>query len=79
MPLSTLGFIQYLAPTCTLLLALFVYGENVPHERWLTFALIWAALLLFSFEGVYRYRRERWRGQRMITLANMKRQYYVFD
>ena len=62
LPLSTLGFIQYLAPTCTLLLALFVYGENVPQERWLTFALIWAALLLFSFEGVYRYRRERGEG-----------------
>ena len=59
LPLSTLGFIQYLAPTCTLLLALFVYGENVPQERWLTFALIWAALLLFSFEGVYRYSKER--------------------
>ena len=62
LPLSTLGFIQYLAPTCTLLLALFVYGENVPQERWLTFALIWAALLLFSFEGVYRYRRELGEG-----------------
>ena len=62
LPLSTLGFIQYLAPTCTLLLALFVYGENVPHERWLTFALIWAALLLFSCEGFYRYRRERGEG-----------------
>ena len=62
LPLSTLGFIQYLAPTCTLLLALFVYGENVPQERWLTFALIWAALLLFSFEGVYRYCRERGEG-----------------
>lgn len=62
LPLSTLGFIQYLAPTCTLLLALFVYGENVPQERWLTFALIWAALLLFSFEGVYRYRKERGEG-----------------
>ena len=62
LPLTTLGFIQYLAPTCTLMLALFVYGETVPQERWLTFALIWAALLLFSFEGFNRYRRYRLEG-----------------
>lgn len=62
LPLTTLGFIQYLAPTCTLMLALFVYGETVPQERWLTFTLIWAALLLFSFEGFNRYRRYRLEG-----------------
>jgi chloramphenicol-sensitive protein RarD len=62
LPLTTLGFIQYLAPTCTLMLALFVYGETVPQERWLTFTLIWAALLLFSFEGFNRYRRNRLEG-----------------
>ena len=62
LPLTTLGFIQYLAPTCTLMLALFVYGETVPQERWLTFALIWTALLLFSFEGFNRYRRYRLEG-----------------
>jgi chloramphenicol-sensitive protein RarD len=59
LPLTTLGFIQYVAPSCALMLALFVYGETVPQERWITFSLIWAALLLFSFEGFYSYRRQR--------------------
>ena len=62
LPLTTLGFIQYLAPSCALMLALFVYGETVSSERWLTFALIWAALLVFSFEGLYRFRRHRLEG-----------------
>lgn len=59
LPLTTLGFVQYLAPSCALMLALFVYGETVPAERWLTFALIWGALFIFSFEGLYRYRKQR--------------------
>ena len=59
LPLTTLGFVQYLAPSCALMLALFVYGETVPAERWLTFALIWGALVIFSFEGLYRYRKQR--------------------
>jgi chloramphenicol-sensitive protein RarD len=62
LPLTTLGFIQYVAPSCALMLALFVYGETVPQERWITFSLIWAALLLFSFEGFYSYRRQRLEG-----------------
>lgn len=62
LPLTTLGFIQYLAPSCALMLALFVYGETVSSERWLTFALIWAALLVFSFEGLHRFRRYRLEG-----------------
>ena len=57
--LTTLGFVQYLAPSCALMLAIFVYGETVPAERWITFALIWGALILFSFEGLYRFRKQR--------------------
>ena len=59
LPLTTLGFVQYLAPSCALMLAIFVYGETVPAERWITFALIWGALILFSIEGIYRFRKQR--------------------
>ena len=41
------------------MLAIFVYGEVVPAERWFTFAFIWGALIIFSFEGLYRYRKQR--------------------
>ena len=58
LPLTTLGFVQYLSPSCALMLAIFVYGEVVPAERWFTFAFIWGALIIFSFEGLYRYRKQ---------------------
>ena len=57
LPLTTLGFVQYLAPTCALLLALFLYDESVPAIRWFTFSMIWLAVVIFSVENVYQYRK----------------------
>ncbi len=58
MPLTSLSFFQYLAPTLSLLLAVYVYGEVVPAARWFSFALIWLGLLIFSSEGLYYHRRK---------------------
>ena len=57
--LTTLGFVQYLAPTCALLLAVLLFQESVPPVRWITFALIWLALVLFTAENVRQMRRRR--------------------
>lgn len=57
-PLTMLGFCQYLAPSLSLLLAVFVFDEQVPSARWLSFALIWLGLLMFSIEALYHYRRQ---------------------
>ena len=57
LPLTTLGFVQYLAPTCALLLAIFLYDESVPAIRWFTFSMIWLAVVIFSVENVYQYRK----------------------
>lgn len=46
--LSTLGFIQYISPTITLLLGVFVYHETFTSVHIVTFAMIWAALIVFS-------------------------------
>jgi chloramphenicol-sensitive protein RarD len=52
LPLSTLGFLQYLAPTLQLLLAVTLFGEPFrPDQRW-SFGLVWAALALFTAESV---------------------------
>ncbi len=48
--LATLGFVQYLAPTINLILAVVVYNEPLPAARLTSFALIWSALLLYSAE-----------------------------
>ncbi|MCY8523622.1 EamA family transporter RarD, partial [Bacillus atrophaeus] len=46
------GILQYIAPTITLLLGVFVYHEAFTGSKAFTFACIWAALLLFTFSQV---------------------------
>jgi len=48
-PLSRVGFIQYLTPTCFFLLGRFVYREPVSTVQWISFVLIWLALTLYSW------------------------------
>ena len=48
LPLSTVGFLQYLAPTGQFLLAVMAFGEPLAHDKLAAFALIWVALAVFS-------------------------------
>ena len=47
LPLKIIGFLQYISPTLTLLLGVFVYGEAFTAQHLLAFGWIWAALALF--------------------------------
>ncbi len=47
--LSTIGIMQYIAPTMIFLIAVFVFGEPFDHIRMLAFGLIWTALALYSW------------------------------
>ena len=58
-PLSMLGFIQYIAPTLQFLLGVFVYHEPFPLSNLVGFSIIWLALLIYSIEGVNFNRRQR--------------------
>jgi chloramphenicol-sensitive protein RarD len=59
MTLSTLGFFQYIAPTLTFLLAVFVYGEHFSQGHAVAFICIWAGLLVISLDRLRRSRRQR--------------------
>jgi chloramphenicol-sensitive protein RarD len=59
LPLATLGFMQYLSPTIQLMLAVWLYGEELSQGQWCSFALIWAALLIFSIDSVRAYQGRR--------------------
>jgi chloramphenicol-sensitive protein RarD len=50
LPLSTVGFLQYLAPTGQFLLAVLAFGEPLAHGRLFAFAWIWAGLVVFSID-----------------------------
>jgi chloramphenicol-sensitive protein RarD len=56
-PLYMIGILQYIAPTCQLLLGVLVFQEPFTPARRVGFILIWAALALYSLEG-YLYRRQ---------------------
>ena len=50
LPLSTVGFLQYLAPTGQFVLAVVAYGEPLARDRLMAFALIWIGLAAFSVD-----------------------------
>ena len=49
--LATLGILQYISPSLQLALGVWLYGESFAPSRAAGFALIWAALLVYSVEG----------------------------
>ena len=55
-PLSTVGLIQYIAPSLQLLCGLVVFGEAFEHSRAVGFTLIWAGLALYAIDGLWRSR-----------------------
>ncbi|MGL1931948.1 MAG: EamA family transporter RarD [Desulfotalea sp.] len=58
--LSTIGIVQYIAPTLSLLIGLFLYNEEFPAQRFIGFSLIWFAILVYLAEGFwYRKRQEK--------------------
>lgn len=48
LPLATLGFLQYLAPSLSFLLAVFLYQEPFGAGQAVAFACVWTALALFT-------------------------------
>jgi len=55
-PLSYIGFMQYLTPTLQFLLGLSVFQEPMPAARWLGFAMVWFALSILSFDALRQLR-----------------------
>jgi chloramphenicol-sensitive protein RarD len=58
LPLATLGFMQYMAPSLQLLLGVFLYHEPFTHTHAVSFGLIWSALAIFSTYSWGRSRKE---------------------
>lgn len=46
--LSTIGILQYIAPTMIFLCAVFIFGEEFGRARMIAFPMIWAALVIYS-------------------------------
>lgn len=51
-PLSTIGFLQYIAPTLMLLLGVLKYGEVFTRVHSISFTFIWIGLAVFSYSAI---------------------------
>jgi chloramphenicol-sensitive protein RarD len=56
-PLSGLGLLQYLTPTLQLGCGVLIYHEPMPPAQLAGFALVWAALVVFTWDGIRNARR----------------------
>ena len=63
--LSTIGLMQYLAPSMTFILAVFLFDETFTVDHAVTFALIWTGLALFTAAS--------WRSYRSVRLPARER------
>ena len=51
LPYSTLGFLQYIAPSLQFLLAVLAFGERLTFSHLVCFGAIWTALAIFTLDG----------------------------
>jgi len=57
LPLSVLGLLQYLTPVIQFLLGVVWFGEPMPAYRWIGFAMVWSALVVFTADAMRQARR----------------------
>ena len=55
--LTTVGLLQYIAPSCMFLLAVFLFREPLVKAQVVTFIFIWTALAIYSTDSVRYYKR----------------------
>ncbi len=58
LPYSTLGLLQYIAPTMGFVLAITFFGETMTLSHAICFALIWSGLAIYVIGNVVQHRRQ---------------------
>ena len=58
-PLTSIGFMQYIAPTMQFLIGVFVYHEDFNTVRLIGFSIIWLALLIYSIDSLQNRERNK--------------------
>lgn len=51
-PLSMIGFIQYLTPVLQFSAGYFILGEEMPAVRWIGFGLVWVSLVILTTDAL---------------------------
>ncbi|TDQ45636.1 chloramphenicol-sensitive protein RarD [Actinorugispora endophytica] len=58
-PLSLVGLLQFIAPVLQFLVAWLVFREEMSSFRWIGFAVVWTALVVFAVDMIRHSRRGR--------------------
>jgi chloramphenicol-sensitive protein RarD len=58
-PLSTVGLLQYMAPSLQLVVAIVFFHEPFTQVQLIGFSFIWAALAIYAVDGLLRNRTPR--------------------
>ena len=59
LPLSTVGFLQYVSPTLQMFIGILLFHEVLTQDRIIAFAFIGAALVFYTLGMVRRSKQER--------------------
>ncbi len=57
--LTVVGILQFIAPILQFLIGVLILHEPMPLERWIGFALVWAAVAVFTVDSIIHARRAR--------------------
>ena len=60
--LTTVGFLQYIAPCCSFLLAVLYFREPFSSQKLVAFIMIWAALAIYSMDSIVAGKRQKYRS-----------------
>ena len=60
-PLTLVGILQYIAPTCQFLIGVLIYKEPFAGHQIVGFGIVWLALVIFGLESLL-FRRTQWRA-----------------
>lgn len=55
--MTSLGILQYIAPTLQFLIGVFIYHESFPASRFRGFLIIWIALVIYTLESLWSRRK----------------------
>ena len=56
-PLSSVGFFQFISPTLQLLIGVYIFGEAFGREQLASFGFIWAGLLVYALSYLPAFRK----------------------
>ncbi len=57
--LTTIGILQYLGPILQFVFGLTIFDEDMSTARWIGFVIVWAALVIFTYDALHTRRRSR--------------------